>query len=81
MDASLLPDHGVVFVVGIVGVSQFAIGPEFEFQKFVAEFSLVPDVVAKIEIALHRFVVMRKISFLQKYNCFKMSKLSENIEH
>ena len=53
VDAGLLPDHGVVLVVGVVGVAKFAIGTKFKLEKLVTEFALVSDVVAQVEIALH----------------------------
>ena len=53
VDAGLFADHGVVFVVGVVGVPKFAIGTKFKFEKLVTEFALVSDVVAQVEITLH----------------------------
>lgn len=47
------PDHGVVLVVGVVGVSQFSVGPELELEKLVAELALVADVVPQVEIVAH----------------------------
>jgi len=46
VDEGLLADHGVVLVVGVVGVPQLAIRPELELQEFVPELALVSDVVA-----------------------------------
>jgi len=54
VDAGLLSDHGVVLVVGIVGVSEFSVGTKLKLEKLVAEFPFVSHVIAKVEIALHR---------------------------
>ncbi len=48
-----LPDHGVILVVGVVGVSQFAIRPELELQELVPELALVAHVVTQVEIVAH----------------------------
>jgi len=50
VDEGLLADHGVVLVVGIVGVPQLAVRPELELQELVAELALVTDVVAQVEV-------------------------------
>jgi len=60
VDAGLLSDHGVVLVVGVVGVSEFAIGPKLELKEFVTELAFVPDVITKIEIALHLLIHARR---------------------
>ena len=39
----LLPDHGVVLVVGVVGVPQLAAAGELELHELVPELTLVPD--------------------------------------
>ena len=65
VNKSLLPDHGVILVIGVVGVSQFAVGSEFEFEKFVAELSLVTDIVSEVEVLTHFQVILAsKRSFL-----------------
>ena len=43
----------IIFVIGIVGVTQLAIGTKFEFKKFVAKFAFVTDVVTQIEVFGH----------------------------
>ncbi len=55
-----LPDHGVVLVVGVVGVSQFAIRPELELQELVPELALVAHVVTQVEIVTHLLQVVVK---------------------
>jgi len=47
---SLLPDHGVVLVVGVVGVAQLAVRTKLKLKKFVPEFSLVTHIVAQIKV-------------------------------
>jgi hypothetical protein len=51
-DEDLLADHGVVLVVGVVGVAELPVGAELELEKLVAELALVPHVVAQVELAL-----------------------------
>lgn len=51
-EKDLFPDHGVVLVVGVVGVPELAIRPELELKKLVAKLSLVTDVVAKIKLSI-----------------------------
>lgn len=48
-----IPDHGVVFVVGIVGISQLSLGSKLELEKFVSELALVAHVVPQIKVAGH----------------------------
>lgn len=50
MNVRLFADHCVIFVVGIVCVPQFAVRSKFEFQKFMAEFTFVTNVITKIEV-------------------------------
>lgn len=45
-------DHGIVLVVGVVGVTELSIGTELELEKLVAEFSLVTDIVSEVELSL-----------------------------
>nr|GMD53038.1 dihydrolipoyllysine-residue acetyltransferase component 5 of pyruvate dehydrogenase complex, chloroplastic [Ipomoea batatas] len=44
-EVDLLANHGVVLVVGVVGIAELAVGSEFELEELVAEFSLVTHVV------------------------------------
>ena len=53
MDVGLLPDHGVVLVVGVVGVAQLTVGPELELEELVSELALVADVIAEVELVGH----------------------------
>lgn len=53
MHVRLFADHSVVFVIGVVGVSQLAVGPKFELEKLVAELALVADVIAYVEVRRH----------------------------
>ena len=48
-DEDLLADHGVVLVVGVVGVAELAVGAEL-----VPELALVPHIVPKVELAVAR---------------------------
>jgi hypothetical protein len=51
-DEDLLADHGVVLVVGVVGVAELAVGAELELEELVPELALVSHVVAQVELAL-----------------------------
>ena len=53
VNKSLLPDHCVVLVVGVVGITQLAVRSEFELEKLVTEFSFVTDIVTEIEVVAH----------------------------
>ena len=65
VNKSLLTDHGVILVIGVVSVTQFAVGSEFKFEKFVAELSLVTDIVSEVEVLTHFQVILAsKRSFL-----------------
>jgi len=46
----LLPDHGVVLVVGVVGVAQLTVRTKLKLEKLVSEFSLVTHIVAQIKV-------------------------------
>jgi hypothetical protein len=50
-DEDLLADHGVVLVVGVVGVAELAVGAELELEELVPELPLVPHVVPQVELA------------------------------
>ena len=50
VDEGLLSDHGIVLVVGVVGVSHLSIGSELELKELVAELALVADVVSNVEV-------------------------------
>ena len=53
MNKRLLPDHGVVLVIGVVGVAQLAVRTELELEKLVAKLTLVADIVAQVEVIAH----------------------------
>ena len=68
----LLADHRVVFIVAIVRVPQTPVGAELELEELVSELSLVPDVVAAVEILRsqlsaccrgHHFSSLRRSAF------------------
>ena len=61
----LLADHRVVFIVAIVRVPQTPVGAELELEELVSELSLVPDVVAAVEILRSQIVVL-KVSSIQR---------------
>lgn len=48
-EVHLLADYGVVFVVGVVGITKLAVRSELEFKEFVTELPLVPHVVSQVE--------------------------------
>jgi len=54
-EVHLLADYCVVFVVGVVGVTELAVGSELKFKKLVAELPLVPHVVSQVELPLLLF--------------------------
>jgi len=54
-EVDLLADNGVVFVVGVVGVTKLSVGSELEFKEFVAELALVAHVVSQVEFPLLLF--------------------------
>lgn len=55
MAEHLLPDHGVVLVVGVVGITELSVRPEFELEELVPELTLVAHVVAEVEfVGIHR---------------------------
>ena len=51
-DEDLLADHGVVLVVGVVGVAELAVGAELELEELVPELALVPRVVPQVELRI-----------------------------
>ena len=51
-DEDLLADHGVVLVVGVVGVAELAVGAELELEELVPELALVPHVVPQVELRI-----------------------------
>lgn len=61
-EEDLLANHGVVLVVGVVGIAELAVGSEFELEELVAEFSLVTHVVPQVKlVALFHFSHRRRI--------------------
>jgi len=57
-DEDLLADHGVVLVVGVVGVAELAVGAELELEELVPELALVTHVVPQVELPLARAAVL-----------------------
>jgi len=47
---SLLPDHRIVLVIGVIGISKFAVRLKFKLEEFMAKFPLVPDIVTEIKL-------------------------------
>ena len=52
VEEDLLADHGIVLVVGVVGITKLAIGPELELQELVPELSLMPHVIPEVELSI-----------------------------
>ena len=52
VEKHLLADHGIVLVVGVVGITELAVGPELELQELVPELPLMPHVVPKVELSV-----------------------------
>ena len=50
-EEDLFADHGVVFVVGVVSISELPIRPELELQKLVPEFPFMPNVVTEVKLS------------------------------
>ena len=50
-EEDLFADHGVVFVVGVVSISELPIRPELELQKLVPEFPFMPHVVTEVKLS------------------------------
>merc|ERR1719215_323328 len=55
VDIGLLPDHGVVLVVAVVGVPELAIRTKLKLEKLVTKFSLVSNIVTEVKIIGHGF--------------------------
>jgi len=51
-DEDLFADHGVVPVIGVVGVPELAVGAELELEELVPELALVPRVVPQVELRI-----------------------------
>lgn len=62
MYVHFFPDHRIVFVVGVVGVAELAIGSKFKLQKFVAELAFVAHVVTDVKILRHYFLIELSLS-------------------
>jgi hypothetical protein len=61
-------DHGIVFVIGVVGIAQTTIGSDLKLHVLMAEPSLVTHVVSAVEIVRHlsyKLVVGAEISLMQ----------------
>lgn len=53
MYISLFPDHDVIFVIAVVGISQFTVRPEFKLQELMTELAFVTHVVTQVKVTLH----------------------------
>jgi len=56
VDEGLLPDHGVVLVVAVIGVPELAIRTELELEELVTKLALVANVVTKVEISVGHYL-------------------------
>ena len=61
MNCTFLADHGVVFIVGVVGVTQFAIRPELELKKLVPELTLVAHAASRACQAVNGLTSQRSL--------------------
>ena len=52
-EPTFFADHGVVLVVGVVGVAQATVRSDFELQKLVPKLSFVANVIPAVEIVRH----------------------------
>lgn len=50
MDVRLFPDHRIVLIIRVIGVTQLAVGPELELEELVPELALVAHVIAQVEV-------------------------------
>lgn len=66
-EEDLFANHGIVFVVRIISVSELCIWPELELQKFVTKFALVSYVVTKIKLSV--FFSRHCFSHCSKFQC------------
>lgn len=48
----LLPDHSIVLVVRVIGVTELTVGSKLELQELVSKFPFVPDIVPQVELVL-----------------------------
>ena len=81
---SELPDHRVILVVRVIGVSKFSIRTKLKLEEFMTEFALVSDVVTQIEVVAHggdagvRFLIsyqaLSKIKIHFQYNNHNTTK-------
>ena len=74
-DEDLLADHGVVLVVGVVGVAELAVGAELELEELVPELALVPHVVPQVELAAARGAAV--VAAARRHRFFSLSLLGE----
>jgi len=73
-DEDLLADHGVVLVVGVVGVAELAVGAELELEELVPELALVPHVVPQVELAVARGAAV--VAAARRHRFFFLSPFS-----
>jgi hypothetical protein len=50
-EENFFANHGIVLVVGIIGVAELPVRPELELEKLVAELPSVAHVVADVELS------------------------------
>ena len=50
VDIGFLTNHSIVFVVGVVSVSKFAIRSKFKLQKLVTKLSFMSNIIPQVEI-------------------------------
>lgn len=51
VEEDLLPNHGVVLVVGVIGITELPVGPELKLQELVPELPLMPHVIPEVELS------------------------------
>lgn len=70
-EKDLLPDHSIVLVVGVIGVTELTVLSKLELKELVSEFPFVTDIVPQVEVVLffrgHVFSLSR---FLPLPLCF-----------
>jgi len=51
-DIDLLPNHGVILVVTVVGISQLAVWSDLKLEEFVTKLASVSNVVSDVKVLL-----------------------------
>ena len=77
MNVRFFSDHCVIFVVGIVCITELAVRSEFELQELMAEFSFMTNIVPQIKIPVtthfQKYVLMLFVAaglkLLASYKC------------